>query len=97
MVPWAADLENLGWYKVMLEFECGVPPNGHRKMVANHKDGLRDDRCVCVCGCVCVDVCVCVWLYVYACACARAIVRAYTHVRILSSLWIHPCPLCLHV
>jgi len=23
---------------------CGMPPNGHRKLVANHKDGLRDDR-----------------------------------------------------
>ena len=44
VVPWAAGLEDVGWYKVMLEFECGMPPNGHRKMVANHKDGLRDDR-----------------------------------------------------
>ncbi len=43
VVPWAAGLEDVGWYKVMLEFECGMPPNGHRKMVANHKDGLRDD------------------------------------------------------
>jgi len=85
VVPWAADLENLGWYKVMLEFECGVPPNGHRKMVANHKDGLRDDRCVCVCGCVCVDVCVCVCVCVAVCvcvcvcACDRACIYACAH------------------
>ena len=39
-----AGLEELGWEKVMVEFECGMPPNGHRKLVANHKDGLRDDR-----------------------------------------------------
>ena len=83
MVPWAADLENLGWYKVMLEFECGVPPNGHRKMVANHKDGLRDDRCVCVCGCVCVDVCVCVC----GCMCmrVRVRVRSCVHIRMCAS------------
>ena len=41
--PWAASLEELGWQKVMVEFDCGFPPNGHRRLVANHKDGLRDD------------------------------------------------------
>jgi hypothetical protein len=44
VVPWAAGLEILGWDKIMVEFDCGIPPNGHRKLVANHKDGLRDDR-----------------------------------------------------
>ena len=27
----------------VVEFDCGFPPNGHRRLVANHKDGLRDD------------------------------------------------------
>ena len=43
VAPWAASLEDLGWQKVMVEFECGFPPNGHRRLVANHKDGLRGD------------------------------------------------------
>jgi len=43
VAPWAARLETLGWSKIMVEFECGFPPNGHRKLVANHKDGLRAD------------------------------------------------------
>ena len=43
VAPWAGGLQDLGWQKVMVEFECGFPPNGHRKLVANHKDGLRGD------------------------------------------------------
>ena len=80
MVPWAAGLEDLGWYKVMLEFECGMPPNGHRKMVANHQHGLRNDRCVYV------------HVYVYVCVrvCARACMYARARILILV---LHICPL----